>query len=140
MSEMSADHLETSGDKQPEDELPEITEEEKQRIVSALIKMMELGMSAVYGDEDPETPEAVIDCQSRLPGCEARCCTLNFALTKDEVKNGIIRHNPKRPYFIARDPDGYCPHLDRDTLTCREWDSRPLRCRRYDCTKEPHAN
>lgn len=122
--------------KKTDEELPEIPEEEKQRIVSALIKMMEMGMGAVYGDEDPNTPASEVDCAPRLSQCKARCCTLNFALTKAEVEQGMIKHNPGRPYFIDRAPDGYCPHIDRSSLRCQVWDHRPLRCRRYDCAND----
>ena len=62
---------------------------------------------------------------------------MHFALTKDEVGLGRIMYNTDRPYFIARDPDGYCPHLERETFSCRVWDHRPERCRRYDCRQEP---
>jgi Fe-S-cluster containining protein len=49
------------------------------------------------------------------------------------VQQGIVQHNKERPYFIARDDDGYCPHLDREKLHCTIWQNRPLRCRRYQC-------
>jgi hypothetical protein len=112
-----------------------IPEEELERIVSAMMKTLEMGICAVYGDEDDDVPDAAVDCESRLPECRAKCCTYHFALTKDEVRRGIIKHDPKRPFFIARDEDGYCPHLNRTTLRCRVWQDRPLRCRRYDCTE-----
>jgi len=110
----------------------EIPEEDLERLVSAMMKTLEMGIAVVYGDED-EGPEKVVDCQSRLPKCRALCCTLQFALTREEVKKGHIKYDPKRPYFIARDPDGYCPHLDRDSLRCTIWEDRPMRCRKYDC-------
>lgn len=118
-------------------ELPDIPEEEKRRIVSALIKMMEMGMGAVYGDEDDGIPDADVDCGALMSRCRAKCCTLTFALTRDEVEAGNIRYNLRRPYFIARDEDGYCPHLDRSTFRCSIWERRPLRCRRYSCTDDP---
>lgn len=119
-----------------ENNLPDIAKEEMQRIVSAMMRMMELGMGAVYGDEEEGLPDASPDCAGRLQDCGARCCTLQFALTKAEVAEGTIKHNPDRPYFIARDPDGYCPHMDRRSYACNVYENRPLRCRRYDCTKE----
>ena len=115
------------------DELPE---EERSRLESAVRAMVALGMGAVYGVEEPGEPEAEVDCGSRLAKCRAVCCTMHFALTKQEVAEGRIHHNTERPYFIARDPDGYCPHLIRDTLGCGVWDNRPQRCRRYDCATE----
>jgi len=116
-----------------------LPEEEKQRLLSALRKMVEMGIAAVYGREDEGVPDAAVDCSPRLGDCRARCCTLVFALTKEEVAKGLIRHNPTRPFFIARDADGYCPHLDRNTLRCVVWEDRPLRCRRYDCGADDTA-
>jgi Fe-S-cluster containining protein len=100
-------------------------------------KMLEMGMAAVYGDEDPAQPDAAMNCRACLSECQARCCTYIFALTKAEVEQGIVQYNRQKPYFIARDEDGYCPHLNRQSLQCEVWEARPLRCRRYDC-KEDH--
>jgi uncharacterized protein YuzB (UPF0349 family) len=112
--------------------------EQRKKLLSVMEKMIDMGMAAVYGDEDDDVPDADIDCEHCLSHCRARCCTLIFALTKNEVKAGIARHNRQRPYFIARDEDGYCPHLDRNTLRCDIWEDRPLRCRRYDCRDDGH--
>lgn len=114
-----------------------LSDAERDRLVSIMLRMMEMGMGAVYGVEDDDVEDAVIDCAARLALCKAKCCTLNFALTREEVERGIIRSNPQRPHFIAKNPDGYCTHLDRTTLQCTVWDERPLRCRRYDCRKDP---
>ncbi len=115
------------------DELPE---DERKRLQSAVRAMVELGMGATYGVEEPGEPDAEVDCGARLSKCRAVCCTMHFALTKQEVHEGRILHNTQRPYFIARDPDGYCPHLVRDTLSCSVWENRPVRCKRYDCATE----
>lgn len=114
----------------------EMPPEERERLMAMMLRLMELGMGAVYGQEEPGLPDASIDCHKNLADCRAHCCRLNFALTKDEVSLGLIRHNPQRPFFIARDEDGYCPHIDRATLRCSQWDNRPLRCRRYSCINE----
>ncbi len=107
--------------------------QQRKKLLSVMEKMIDMGMAAVYGDEEDEVPDAKVDCAQCLPACQARCCTLIFALTKDEVAHGHIQHNPARPYFIARDEDGYCPHMDRQSFGCTIWEHRPLRCRRYDC-------
>jgi len=99
-------------------------------------KMMEMGIFAVYGQEDEGVPDASVDCDSNLSLCKAKCCTLEFALTKEEVQKGRLKHIPSRPFFIAREPDGYCSHLERGTLRCALWAERPLRCRRYDCKED----
>ena len=109
--------------------------EEKLRIISAMEKMMDMGMAAVYGDESDAIPDSQIDCSRYLGQCQAKCCSFIFALTKEEVAAGHIMYNKDKPYFIARDADGLCPHLDRQSLQCDIWDKRPLRCRRYKCSR-----
>jgi len=110
-----------------------LSRDEKVRIVKVLEKMMEMGIGAVYGDEDDDVADADVPCGKLVKHCQAKCCSFIFALTKDEVDRGLIKYNRDKPFFIARDDDGFCPHLDRDTLACEVWYDRPLRCRRYDC-------
>ncbi len=113
-----------------------LSDEEKLRIINVMDKMMAMGMAAVYGDESDDIADGKIDCSRYLNQCQAKCCSFIFALTKDEVAAGHIRYNKDKPYFIARDADGLCPHLDRQTLQCDIWEKRPLRCRRYDCSRD----
>ena len=77
----------------------ELSEEERQRLQSAVRAMVELGMGAAYGVEEPGEPDADVDCSARLSKCRAVCCTMHFALTKQEVADGRILHNTQRPYF-----------------------------------------
>lgn len=107
--------------------------EQREKLLSVMEKMIDMGMAAVYGDEDEDVPDAQVDCAKYIPYCKAKCCTLIFALTRDEVDAGNVKYNQQRPFFIARDEDGYCPHMDRQTCGCLVWENRPLRCRRYDC-------
>jgi Fe-S-cluster containining protein len=116
----------------------EISEEQRAYIKKMLERLMELGIGAVYGDEE-DGNEVTIDHQGRLSLCRAVCCSFIFALTKEEVQKGHIKWNAKRPYFIARDEDGFCPHLDRKTLICSIWEERPQRCRQYDCRQDPNV-
>jgi hypothetical protein len=125
------DDLNYTGDRQQK----QISDQERQRILSVMNKMLEMGIGAVYGQEEEGLPDAVVDCRRRIQECMAACCTLTFALTRDEIQKGYIRHNLKKPFFISRSADGYCTHLDRDTMECMVWNDRPLRCRRYDCTE-----
>lgn len=111
-----------------------IPPDQRMKLIGVMEKMLKLGMAGIYGDEDLGVPDAEVDCGRCQPHCQARCCTLIFALTKDEVERGLVRYNTEKPFFIARDAgDGYCPHLDRTTYSCEIWADRPLRCRRYDC-------
>lgn len=116
-----------------------LSQEEKLRIIRMLEKMMDMGMAAVYGDEDEGIPDADVPCGKLTGQCQSKCCSFIFALTKDEVKLGKVQHNPEKPFFIARDEDGYCPHLDRNSLQCQVWYDRPLRCRRYDCRSDANV-
>ena len=107
--------------------------EQRKKLLSIMEKMIDMGMAAVYGDEEDDVPEAKVHCDQCIPDCQARCCSLIFALTKDEVKAGMVQYNKTRPYFIAHEDDGYCAHHIRHSYHCSIWENRPLRCRRYDC-------
>jgi len=117
----------------------EMSEEQRAYVKKMLKRLMELGIGAVYGDEDDSENTAVFDCAERLPICKAVCCSFVFAITKEEVQKGHIQWNPKRPYFIKREADGYCPHLNRETCVCDIWDERGQRGRKYDCRKDPNV-
>lgn len=110
-----------------------MTPEQRDKLLAFMERMIDKGLAAIYGDEDEGIADANVDCSQCLSTCKAKCCTLIFALTKEEVEKGVAAYNKKRPFFIARDEDGYCPHLDRQNFSCDIWHHRPLRCRRYDC-------
>lgn len=110
-----------------------VSADRKARIIETALANMVLINGCVYGVEDDAEPECHVDCAGRIGTCRASCCTLAFALTKEEVKAGRVAYSPDRPYYIARDADGYCPHLDRLTLRCTIHDARPLRCRKFSC-------
>ena len=103
---------------QPHKDEINIPEEEIKRLVSAMMKTLEMGICVVYGDEDTNTPDAVVNCDKHLDKCKSICCSFHFALTKEEVHRGHIKHEIKRPFFIAHDIDKYCHHLNRYTLKC----------------------
>jgi hypothetical protein len=117
----------------------ELTEEQKQYIKKMLERLIDLGIAVVYGDEPKDYNEVVFDEKECLDRCKAVCCSFTFALTKEEVTKGLIKWNKKKPYFIARDEDGYCPHLNRETLKCEIWNERPIRCRIYDCRNDKNV-
>jgi Fe-S-cluster containining protein len=121
------------------DEEEFISEEERAYIRNMIEKLMEKGIFVVYGDESDEEKTVLVDPECKRDVCKAVCCSFVFALTKKEVEKGIIKWNPKRPYFIARDDDGYCPHLDRESLLCKIWEDRPERCRKYDCREDQNV-
>jgi Fe-S-cluster containining protein len=77
-----------------------------------------------------------IDCPSLIPLCKARCCTLGFALSFQDLDEGVIRWDYNAPYHIRQRPDGYCVHNDPQGRTCTAYPHRPAVCRHYDCRKD----
>ena len=92
--------------------------------------------------QDPEfekysfTGGVEIDCENRLPLCKAACCKLPFALSRQDIEEGIVRWDLGQPYVIAHGPDGYCEHLERSSCFCTIRENRPVPCRGYDCRGE----
>lgn len=80
---------------------------------------------------------AEIDCENRLHLCKAACCRLPFALSKQDVQEGVIKWDLGQPYINARDADGYCTHLEKCSGRCTVYAQRPIPCRGYDCRKDP---
>lgn len=121
------------------DEEVVLSEEQRAYIKRMMERLMELGIGVVYGVEDDTEHTVIFEHGGRKDLCRAVCCSFVFALTKEDVKKGIIKWDPKRHYFIARDDDGYCPHLDRESLMCTIWEDRPERCRKYDCRRDSNV-
>jgi len=117
--------------------IEELDDRKKQVAQRLVQKFVESGMGLMY--QDPEHDkytfehEADVDCLSRLPVCKAVCCKLPFALSRQDVEEGIIRWEFGRPYLIAHGADGYCVHLDRDTYRCTVREQRTVPCRGFDC-------
>ncbi len=117
--------------------IEELDERKKQVVQRLVNRFVESGMGLMY--QDPEydkytfDKEADVDCQSRLDVCKAVCCKLPFALSKQDVEEGIIRWEFGRPYLIAHGEDGYCVHLDRNTHRCTVHEQHPVPCRGFDC-------
>lgn len=84
------------------------------------------------GQSNPDVPVDV-DCSARLHICHAACCRLDFALSVSEVESGKVKWDLGRPYFIRRESDGCCTHLDSVSGTCRIYRNRPGVCKRYSC-------
>jgi Fe-S-cluster containining protein len=104
-------------------------------------KFRQQGMGAVFQDPEQDKyacpeQEVTIDCENRLPFCKAACCRLNFALSRQDIDEGIVKWDLGRPYMIAQDADGYCRHLDRQACRCTVYANRPVPCRAYDCRKD----
>jgi hypothetical protein len=80
--------------------------------------------------------EAKIDCENRVHLCRAACCRLPFALSKQDIREGIVHWDLGQPYIIAQEKDGYCTHLERSCQRCTIREHRPVPCRAYDCRKD----
>jgi hypothetical protein len=78
--------------------------------------------------------EARIDCENRIEYCRAACCRLPFALSKQDIHEGVIRWDLGQPYVIEQGEDGYCSHLERGSCHCTVRDARPIPCRAFDCS------
>jgi len=110
----------------------------KNQIAERLVrKFVDSGIELLYQDSDDDKytfgHEADVDCLKRLSTCKAICCKFPFALSKQDVTEGIIRWEFSRPYLIAHGKDGYCVHLDREKYRCTVREQRPLPCRGFDC-------
>jgi hypothetical protein len=77
-----------------------------------------------------------IDCDALIPLCGARCCSLSFALSVQDLDERVVRWDYARPYHVAQRPDGSCVHNDARTRRCTVYAHRPATCRQYDCRKD----
>lgn len=92
---------------------------------------LDLGGSK-YETESPDIP-----CAELMSVCEARCCRLSFALSTEDLDEGVIRWDYGQPYLIRqRKTDAYCVHNDPQSHACTVHAQRPRVCRRYDCRKD----
>jgi hypothetical protein len=84
---------------------------------------------------DAASPE--IPCGELLSLCRARCCKLSFALSTEDLDEGVIRWDYGQPYLIRqRASDGYCVHNHPGDHACTVHAQRPRVCRQYDCRKD----
>jgi hypothetical protein len=120
--------------------IAELDERKKAAAAQLMEKFAERGMGVVYQkpEQDKYTfaEEAKIDCGNRLHLCKAACCKLRFALSKQDVEEGIVHWDFSAPYVIARGANGYCQHLDQEQKCCSVYVHRPIPCRGYDCRND----
>jgi Fe-S-cluster containining protein len=117
--------------------IPELDERKKVVSERLVAQLREEGIGAAY--QDPELEKygfegsVQIDCAGRMHLCKAACCRLRFALSRQDIEEGIVQWDFSHPYFIACGGDGYCHHLDRGAMACSIHAHRPVPCRAYDC-------
>jgi Fe-S-cluster containining protein len=95
------------------------------------VAMQEFGVSKYQFDRG-----AAIDCESRIKLCRGACCRLPFALSKEDVQEGIVKWDLGQPYMNIRENDGYCTHMERQSCRCSVYAARPIPCRGYDCRND----
>ncbi len=113
-------------------------DERKQKVAERLVqKFKDSGLGLMY--QDPEYDKYTfehashVDCENRVSACQAMCCKFPFALSQQDIDEGLIQWDFGRPYLIAHGEDGYCVHLDRETFECTVREHRPVPCRGFDC-------
>jgi hypothetical protein len=84
-----------------------------------------------------QVPSPPVPCAELIPLCGARCCRLSFALSTEDLDEGVIRWDYGQPYLIRqRKSDGFCVHNDPDSHGCTVHAHRPRVCRSYDCRSD----
>lgn len=77
-----------------------------------------------------------IDCENRVHLCMAACCKLQFALSRQDIQEGIVKWDLQHPYMNAQSKEGYCVHLQQGSCRCSIYAHRPIPCRAYDCRND----
>lgn len=120
--------------------IAELDERKKAMGERLTTQLKEKGLGVMLQDSEEDKysfeSEVKIDCENRVSLCHASCCRLRFALSKQDIYEGIIRWDLGKPYFIAHDKDGYCNHMERGTCRCTVRENRPIPCRGYDCRND----
>jgi len=116
-------------------------DERKKVVAERLIaQLKEKGLGVMLQDEFEDKysfeGEAKVDCENRIEFCHAACCRLRFALSKQDVYEGVVKWELGKPYLIAQGKDGYCTHFERGTCRCTIREQRPVPCRGYDCSND----
>lgn len=113
----------------------------KEEVLKRIIKKFQMaGMGAML--QEPEQDKyrfnkcVEIDCENRLHLCKAVCCKMAFALSRQDIEEGIVRWDIGCPYMNARGSNDYCVHLEPLSCKCTIYKHRPLPCRAYDCRDE----
>jgi hypothetical protein len=106
--------------------------------LAAQFKEKGLGVMLQDAEEDKYAfrSEAKIDCENRVEFCHASCCRLRFALSKQDIYEGIIKWDLGHPYLIAQGKDRYCTHFEQSSCRCTVRENRPVPCRGYDCRND----
>jgi len=118
------------------EELEERKKEVKKRLNQSY-KDAEIGVRVRRQEIDKYaiTNEVKIDCENRMHLCRGACCSFDYPLTMQDIKEGV-RWRLGRPFMNAHGADGYCVHWQRDNAKCSIYECRPAVCREYDCRQD----
>lgn len=97
---------------------------------------LQFTMAREAGDKYVDAPTVPVDCEARIHLCRAACCSLDVALSQQDVQEGVLRWDLGRPYYLRRHADNYCCHLDRGSGRCGAYEARPITCRTYSCRND----
>ena len=118
------------------DEIEERRAQAKEQMIQSARTHWE-GVEVLHDKTDKyEVVSQEIDCAARAHLCKAACCRLDFALSRQDLKEGVVRWDVGRPYYIRQREDGWCTHCDKETKGCGVHAQRPLVCRQYDCRQD----
>ena len=77
--------------------------------------------------------DSPVDETITCANCKACCCRLEVLLFTDTgVPKRYINEDKWGTETMRRDDDGWCTALDRNTLMCSIYESRPLVCRTFE--------
>ncbi len=118
--------------------------EARAEALTPLIQMSDLEAQGRLQLADFEDKYEVVNddgppCLELLPICEARCCSFTFALSSQDLDEGVIRWDHGQPYLIRHEADGLCTHNDRAGHGCTVYQHRPAICRKFDCRNDPRV-
>ncbi len=104
-------------------------------------EVLEKGETAILGvsirkPESDNNEFVPVNCGERLHICKGACCKLSFCLSVSEIEDGNLKWDLGRPYFIRRQSNGYCHHLNNETKCCTIYNDRPPVCRKYSCAND----
>lgn len=109
-------------------------------LIEKLRKRVEVARKTVVELSSVEDKYAVtgepIDCETRLPLCQGRCCSFTVQLSRQDLEEGELTWDIDQPYQLPRLADGYCANLGREDGHCQRYEHRPATCRSYSCRED----
>jgi Fe-S-cluster containining protein len=131
-AEMSREEPQVNVQKAPnEPTLYETVEFESPSKTETPFELIKNAHLSFYPDKYTIEDTSIIDCDARKHLCKQKCCTLIFALSEQDVREGVVQWDPNKPYNIKRNENHYCVHLVGGQ--CSIYENRPAVCRRFDC-------